>query len=100
MKITALLAAAGLAAVAITSSLAPITPAEAQRWEDCRERIHSGERQLDRTIHRFGHRSPQARDARHNLERTRDWCYRNHRRDWDRNWHEGRGHDRHDGWRH
>lgn len=91
MKISALLAAVGFVALTITSSVTTITPAAAQRWQDCRDRIHGAERHLDRVIDRFGHRSPQARDARHDLERTRDWCYRNHRRDWDRGWHEGRG---------
>jgi hypothetical protein len=98
MKITALLAAAGFAALAISASVTTITPAQAQRWEDCRERIHDAQRHLDHMTDRFGFRSPQARDARHDLERTRDWCYNNHRRDWDRGWHGDR--DRHDSWGH
>jgi hypothetical protein len=98
MKITALLAAAGFAALTITASVTTITAAEAQRWEDCRERIHDAQRHLDHVTDRFGFRSPQARDARHDLERTRDWCYQNHRRDWDRGWHGDRdGYRDHDG---
>jgi len=103
MKLATLFGGVGFAALLVTSTIATVAPAEAQRWEDCRERIHHAERHLDRMIERFGRRSEAARDARHDLERTRDWCYRNHRSDWDR----GRDHDgppppphHHDGWGH
>lgn len=93
MKFSVLFGTVGFAALLMTSTVVTIAPAQAQRWEDCRERIDHAERHLDRMIERFGRHSDAARDARHDLERTRDWCYRNHRSDWDR-------HDRHDGWRH
>ena len=93
MKFAALLGTVGFAALLMTSTIATTAPAEAQRYEDCRERIHHAERHLDRMIERFGRHSDAAREARHDLERTRDWCHRNHRSDWDRG-------DRRDGWRH
>jgi hypothetical protein len=96
MKFTALFGTVGFAALLMTSTVVTITPAQAQRWEDCRDRIDHAERHLDRMIERFGRHSDAARGARRDLENTRDWCYRNHRSDWDR--HDDR--DRHDGWRH
>jgi len=85
MRLKWLLGGLGLAAVFLTAGSAP---AYAQRWEDCRDRIRHAEMHLDRMIERFGRHSGPARDARIDLERTRDWCYRHHRRDWDRDWHD------------
>lgn len=106
MKFFALAGSIGFAALLLTSSIAQAQP-YGDRWESCRERIWSAERHLDRAIDRFGRRSWQARDARHDLERTRDFCAnRWHRRDWDHGWRD-RGddgpRDRHDGprdWHH
>jgi hypothetical protein len=92
MKLAALLGTVGFAALLMTSTVATIAPAQAQRWEDCRERIDHAERHLDRMIERFGRHSDAARGARYDLERTRDRCSRDHDHHDDR--------DRHDGWRH
>ena len=94
MRMKALLGGVGIAALLLMgSSVVSSTPAQAQRWEDCRDRIDHAQARLDRAIDRFGRHSEQARDARHDLERTRDWCERNHRDQWDQGW---RGHDRRD----
>jgi len=50
-------------------------------------------------IERFGRHSDSARDARHDLERTRDWCYSHNRDRWDEGWrgrHDDRRNDRWD----
>jgi hypothetical protein len=96
MKLTTLLAGAALV---LTSSIITVVPAAAQRWEDCRERIYRAERHLDHMIDRYGNRSREAREARYDLERTRDWCYSHHRRDWDRDRRDGPPPPR-DGWGH
>ena len=84
MRIGALLGGVGVAALLLMgSTVVTSQPAQAQRWEDCRDRIDHAQRHLDRTIERFGRHSDAARDARHDLERTRDWCQRNHRDRWD-----------------
>lgn len=95
MKWSAWLAGVGFAALAITSTVTTAVPAQAQRWEDCGDRIRHAERHLDRMIERFGRHSSQAREARHDLERTREWCSRNRHRD---RYRDGDRRDRHDGW--
>jgi len=100
MKIKALLGGAAVVALLlIGSSVVGSVPAQAQRWEDCHDRIRHAERHLDRMIERFGRHSDSARDARHDLERTRDWCYSHNRDRWDEGWrgrHDDRRNDRWD----
>jgi hypothetical protein len=88
MKRSALLAAAGFTVLTLTASVTTVTvPAQAQYREDCRERVEHAERHLYRMIERFGRRSPQAREARYELERARERCERRRHRDhhgWDR----------------
>lgn len=92
MRMRTLLGYASMAALlALGSAAVTSVPAQAQRWEDCRERIHHAEDRLDRAIYRFGRHSDAARDARHDLERIRDWCMNHNRDRWDRGWR-----DRHD----
>lgn len=98
MKISAYLGSISFVALLIASSMATITPAAAQHREGCRDRIHQAEWRLERAVERFGRRSGAAREARHHLERTRDRCSRDHRRDRDRDEYDGP--PRRDGWRH
>ena len=88
MRVKALLGGVGFAALLLTGSAVSIMPAQAQRWEDCRDQIRHAEYRLDRAIERWGRHSDAARDARHDLERIRDWCYSHHRDRWDRDWHD------------
>jgi hypothetical protein len=94
MKIAALFGCVGFAALLMTSAMTTVTPAYAQRSEDCRDRVRHAERHLDRMIERFGRHSGPAREARDDLERTRDRCFRRDRHDRDGGW----DHRRHDGW--
>jgi hypothetical protein len=78
----------GLAALLILGGPVVVSvPAQAQRWEDCHDRIDHAQRHLDHMIDRFGYRSEAAREARHELEDTRDWCYSHHRDRWDPGFH-------------
>lgn len=95
MRVKALLGGLGLAALLLMgSTVVSSTPAQAQRWEDCRDRIDHAQGRLDRAIDRFGRGSYQAREARRDLERIRDWCYSHNRDRWDRDWRDH--HDWHD----
>ena len=76
MKLATLFGSVGFAALLVTSTIVMTAPVQAQRYEDCREAIRHAERHLDRMIERFGRRSDAAREARHDLERTRDHCSR------------------------
>jgi hypothetical protein len=55
--------------------------AQAEPWNDCRERIEHATARLDRIAGRYGQHSRVARDARAVLERNRAWC-RSHRHGW------------------
>jgi hypothetical protein len=98
MQMKTFLGRASIAALFMLGSFAVTSvPVQAQRWEDCRERIDHAQNRLDRAIDRFGRHSDAAREARHDLERTRDWCWSHNRDRWDRDWRDGgRHHDR--GW--
>jgi len=71
----------------VGGSVVGSVPAQAQRWEDCHDRIDHAQRHLDHMIDRYGYRSDAAREARRELEDTRDWCYRHHRDRWDPGFH-------------
>jgi len=93
MRVKALLVSVGVVAFLVMSgSIAVSPPAQAQRWEDCRERIRDAQWRLDRAVERWGWHSQAARDARHDLERIRDWCYAHNRDRWDPSWHHDHWH--------
>lgn len=89
MRMRALIGRMSFAALLVFGSfVVTCAPVQAQRWEDCRERIDRAQERLDRAIYRFGRHSDAARDARYDLERTREWCWRHNRDRWDRGWHD------------
>ena len=98
MRAKALLGGVAAVLVVMGGSVVGSVPAQAQRWEDCHDRIEHAQRHLDHMIDRYGFRSEAAREARHKLEDIRDWCYRHHRDSWDPGWRENGGyyHDYHD----
>ena len=88
MRMKALLGGVGFLAFVMTcGSIVVSPPAQAQRWEDCHDQIRDAQWRLDRAVERWGWHSDEARHARHELDRIRDWCYSHHRDRWDPDWH-------------
>jgi hypothetical protein len=81
---------AALSAAAITALVALSSPADAQRWTTCRDRIHDAHHRLELAIANFGNFSRQAGVRQAEYNRTREWCWRQYRGWWD---------DQHDRWR-
>jgi hypothetical protein len=81
-------AALGAAALAAVMTLA--APAEAQRWRDCRDKIHDAHHRIELAIANFGNNSHEARVRQHEYNDVRMWCWRQYRGWWD---------DQHDRWR-
>ena len=65
---------------ALTMSAAP---AEAQRWRDCRDRIHDAHHRLELAIANYGNFSREARRAQGRYNDVRMWCWRTYRGWWD-----------------
>lgn len=53
-----------------------VVPAQAERVDRCRQRIHKAEANLDVAVRRHGRHSRQAEKRRMELERVRDQCNR------------------------
>jgi hypothetical protein len=79
-----------LGAAALGALLATAAPAQAARWDDCRQRIHSAHHRLELAIANFGNDSREARHRQREYNDVRQWCWERYRGWWD---------DRHDRWR-
>ena len=96
MKIKALLGGAAVVALLLMgSSVVGSVPAQAQSWQDCRDRIDHAEKHLAHMKYRFGQDDDRTREAHDDVVRIRDWCYSHNRDRWDEGW-RGRHHDRWD----
>jgi hypothetical protein len=83
-NMTSSLARTALAgAAALGALLALAAPAEAQRWRDCRDRIHDAHHQLELAIANHGNFSRQASIEQHNYNDVRMWCWRTYKGWWD-----------------
>lgn len=72
-----------LGAVALGAVLALASPAEAQRWRDCRDKIHDAHHRLELALANFGNNSREARQRQRDYNDVRMWCWRQYRGWWD-----------------
>ncbi len=70
-------------AAALGALVALATPADAQRWRDCRDKIYDAHHRLELAIANYGNNSREARIHQREYNDVRDWCWRQYRGWWD-----------------
>ena len=92
----ALLSTAAVAAL-LMSAAAPQARADDDH-DKCRHRVEKAEHRLDSAIRKYGERSEQAQQRRHDLNEEREHCFSQYHGYWsgqDRRWHDQRDWDDH-----